>query len=370
VLPGYTRGRVFGLAIGSAGVTLLIASVIHDFVLATSLAALIGMFSGMAWIIGYTLIGHEVEDRLRGRIFAFVLSSVRIMLLLTIAIGPGLAGVLGSHSVKVGESSRLRFSGPGLTLLIGGLLALLVSYYATSRTTRSRMRLRDIVRRRVMRTGLARHREHAGLFVTVDGLDPLATAGYAALVARTLREHGYVTTETGEPTDSAIGRRVAELLAPHAEGDVEPETAALLSAADRAEHVAGTIRPALDRGDIVVCDRYVLTSLATHGGGRGADVMRIRSVNAWSTGQLAADLALVVLDSAAALEGEDVDVAAAASTLLEAVDADPDKCILCPATVPDALPAPVLDRLLRLTRTRAAGLAQAKPAPNPGGGAR
>src|SRR5581483_744936 len=186
-----------------------------NFVLAVLLAALIGMFAGMAWIIGYTMIGHEVEDRLRGRIFAFVLSSVRIMLLLTIAIGPVLAGVLGSHSFKVGESSRLRFSGPGLTLLIGGLLALLVSYYATSRATRSRMRLRDIVRRRVMRTGLARRREHAGLFVTVDGLDPLATAGYAALVARTLRGHGYRVSETGEPTESAIGRRVAELLAPH-----------------------------------------------------------------------------------------------------------------------------------------------------------
>jgi dTMP kinase len=362
VLPGYTRGRVFGLAIGSAGVTLLIASVIREYVLAALLAALIGMFAGMAWIIGYTLIGHEVEDRLRGRIFAFVLSSVRIMLLLTIAVGPVLAGFLGSHSVQVGPSSRLRFSGPGLTLFIGGLLALAVSYYATSRATRSRTRLRDILRRRLLRTGMGRRREHAGLFVSVDGLDALATARYAALLSGTLRGKGYVVTTTGEPTESAIGRRVAELLAAPA-GDVEPETAALLSAADRAEHVAATIRPALDRGEVVVCDRYLLTSLALHGGGRGADVARIRSVNTWSTGELLPDLTLVVAGGQPPYDA-DLDVDAAANTLMEAADADPDKCLVCPADVPDVLPAAVLDRLLRLTHTRASALAKARPAPH------
>jgi dTMP kinase len=365
VLPTQPRSRVFGLAIGCAGIALLTMSVIRDFILADLLAAAVGLFAGMAWIIGYTLIGHEVEDRLRGRIFSFVLSSVRIMLLLTIAVGPVLAGRLGSHSIPVGES-KLRFSGPGLTLLIGGVLALGVSYYATSRATRSRTRLRDLVRRRVIDKGVGQRRERSGLFLTVDGVDPAATARYVTLLAEALRSRNLVVTETTEPTDSPVGRRIDELLRALAvaDGSVEPETAALLSAADRAEHVAGVIRPALERGEALVCNRYLLTSLAVHGGGRGADVDRIRQVNGWSTGDLAPDLTLVVPDPGDGVDRlvhdfGDVDFDAVHRTLLEAADHDPDRYIVCPDPEPAALPAAVLERLQRLIDARASVLATA-----------
>jgi dTMP kinase len=367
ILPTYTRSRVFGLAIGSAGIALLIMSLIRDFILATGLAALVGAFAGMAWIIGYTLIGHEVEDRLRGRIFAFVLSSVRIVLLMTIAVGPVLAGLLGSHSIKVGDESSLRFSGPGLTLLLGGILALVVSAYATSRATPSRTRLRDLLRRRVISSGIARRRaDHLGLFVSVDGVDPVVTAGYSTLLVEAIRARQLQVTETAEPTDSPIGHRVAELLrGTSGAGDddgVEPETAALLSAADRAEHVAWVIRPALERGEVVVCNRYVLTSLALHGGGRGADVDRIRAVNSWSTGGLLPDLTLVVegvADTGFVLTGafEDLDEEAVDRTLVEQADADPDRYVICPAEIPAGLPAEVLDRLHRLIDARASLIA-------------
>ena len=361
ILPAYTRSRVFGLAIGSAGVSLLVMSLIRDFILADFLAALVGLFAGMAWIIGYTLIGQEVEDRLRGRIFAFVLSSVRIMLLLTIAVGPVLAGRIGSHSLRIGEDEHLRFSGPGLTLLLGGLLALGVSYYATSRATRSRTRLRDIVRRRLVTRGMGELRERTGLFVTVDGVDPVATAEWAKLLADALVARHLVVTRTGEPTDTEVGRRVDELLRAFAVADdaLEPETAALLSAADRAEHVASTIRPALERGEAVVCDRYLITSIAVHGGGRGADVDRIRQVNGWSTGDLLPDLCLVVPNVGEGLGPgfHEIDLAAVEAALLEAADADPDRCILCPEIAPPALPNRVIERLQRLIDAGAAVLA-------------
>jgi len=361
ILPAYTRSRVFGLAIGSAGVTLLLMSLIRDFILADFLAACVGLFAGMAWIIGYTLIGQEVEDRLRGRIFAFVLSSVRIMLLLSIAVGPVVAGRLGSHSIRIGEHAHLRFSGPGLTLLLGGIVALCVSYYATSRATRSRTRLRDIVRRRLVDRGMGELRERTGLFVTVDGVDPLATAAWAGLVADALRARHLVVTRTGEPTDTPVGRRVDELLRAFAVADdaLEPETAALLSAADRAEHVAGTIRPALERGEVIVCDRYLITSIAVHGGGRGADVDLIRQVNGWSTGDLLPDLTLVVPAVGDGLGPgfDEVDLAAVEAALLEAADADPDRCILCPESAPSRLPERVVVRLQRLIDARASVLA-------------
>jgi len=366
VLPAYTRSRVFGLAVGGAGISLLTMSVIRDFILADILASSVGLFAGMAWIIGYTLIGQEVEDRLRGRIFAFVLSSVRIVLLLSIAVGPVIAGWIGSHSIPVGEDARLRFSGPGLTLLVGGFVALGVSYYATSRSTPSGTRLRDLARRRLLERGVPGPQERTGLFVTVDGVDPAATARWAALVTDALRARRLVVTETCEPTDSAVGRRIDELLRALAVADdaVEPQTAALLSAADRAEHVANVIRPALVRREAIVCDRFLLTSLAVHGGGRGADMDRIRQVNAWSTGDLLPDVTLVVPGMGggkdALVHGFDaVDLDAVREALLDAANADPDRCITVPGDVPAALPGAVLERLQRLIDARASVLARA-----------
>jgi dTMP kinase len=361
ILPGYTRSRVFGLAIGSAGVSLITMSFVRDFVLAVGLAALVGMFAGMAWIIGYTLIGQEVEDRLRGRIFSFVLSSVRIMLLLSIAVGPVLAGAFGTHRLVINDDASVTVSGPGLTLLCGGVLALIVSYYAASRATRSQMRLRDIVRRRLIRSGMARRGEHAGLFISVEGIDPAATSGYTALLSTAIRERGFAVTITGEPTDSPVGRRVAELLRAGPSSDVEPETAALLSAADRAEHVATTIRPALERGEVVICSGYVLSSLAVHAGAQGADVQRVRSINSWSTGELLPDLSVV---AAEADENATDDPIRAA--LLDAADEDLDRCVVCPEAVPDKLPADVASRLRRLIGSRGSAIAASKPKTSPG----
>ena len=378
VLPAFPRSRVVGLAIGGAGVTLLVMSLQRDFILADALAGVVGMFAGIAWIVGYTLIGAEVEDRLRGRIFAFVLSSVRLTLLLTIAVGPVLAGALGSHSFSVGDQSRFSFSGPGLTLLIGGVLALGVSFYSSSRAGKSSARLRDLVRHRVVNSGLApRHPAYAGIFISVDGTDADATAGYAALIVAELRVWNLLVTDTAEPTDSPTGRRVEELLLGavgdgDAAGGLEPETVALLSAADRSEHVTSLIRPALQRGEVVVCDRYTLTSLALHGGGRGADVDRIRAVNVWSTGGLQPDLTVVVDDDPSESPGspgrdrggwltgatDDLDDAAARLTLLTEARNDPERFVVCRAAASDALPPTVTERLARLVEMRGALIAQ------------
>jgi dTMP kinase len=360
VLPSFPRSRVFGLAIGSSGVALIVMSILRNFILATGFAALVGLFAGMAWIIGYTLIGQEVEDRLRGRTFAFVLSSVRIMLLLTIATGPVLAGLFGSHAIRVG-SNYLRFSGPGLTLLLGGVMALLVSLYAASRSVQTPTRIRDLLRRRLVSTALDdRRTEHqSGLFLVVEGADPAATRAYATQLAEFVHNGNYRFLITSEPTDSPTGRRVRELLTTSTpeSASVEPETAALLSAADRSEHVAAVIAPALQRGEVVICERYVLTSLAVHGAGRGADVERIRSVNLWGSSGLQPDLGLVV-DAAPPEDGElaggygDVDREAVRQLLVDEAATNPDRYVLCPPEVPRELPVEVRNRLVRLMAAR------------------
>jgi dTMP kinase len=353
-LPSITRGRVFGFAIGGAGGTLLVASLMRDFILADVLAAFIGLFAGVAWIVGYTMIGHEVEERLRGRIFAFVLSSVRLTLLATIAIGPNLAGLLGSHSIEIGENVYLQFSGPGLTLLAGGVVALLVSWYATSRATPTRIRLRDVIRRRLARSGIARGVDHAGLFVTVDGLDPVATAAYVELVCSAVRARQLSVATTAEPTQSATGRRVRELLdSGGSDRAVAPETIALLAAADRSEHVTSVIRPALDRGEVVVCDRFVLSSTVRHAG-LGADLDRLRGLNDWSTGGLLPDVGLVLDDPSGDPELQQV--------LRDQADLDADRYVICPVPVPETLPSGVVERLSQLIDERTS-LINAQPLP-------
>lgn len=328
VLPRLSRARIFGLSIGAAGLTLIGAAFIRDFILAVTFAAAIGFFAGMAWIVGYTLIGQEVEDRLRGRIFAFVLSSVRLTLLASIAVGPNVAGAIGTHGIDIGDS-RLILSGPGMTLLIAGLLAFLASWYASSRATPGRTRLRDLARTLVLRTGLARRLDHKGLFITVDGVDAEVTAAYARLLADAVRARGLSLTETAENAP--------------AEGDgIEPETAALRSAADRSEHVNAVIRPALVQRQVVISDRYVLTSLAVHGAGAGADIERIRGVNAWSTGELQPDLGLVVPSGSPEVR----------QALRDEVGLNPDRYVACSGEVPRQLPAAVLARLNQLIDVR------------------
>ena len=115
------------------------------------------------------------------------------------------------------------------------------------------------------------------------------------------------------------------------------------------------IRPAIERGEVVVCDRFLITSLAAHGAGRGADVEQIREVNAWSTDAMVPDLALVLVDP-------DVFEPVGYALRSEA-EMNPDRCLICPPDVPDVLPAAVITRLQRLVDARRPALADAAAQP-------
>jgi dTMP kinase len=344
ILPTVPRRSLFARSIGLAGVALLAMSVLQDFVLATGAAFLVGLFAGVSWIIGYTLIGFEVEDRLRGRVFAFVISSVRIVLLLAVAVGPGLAGLLGTHDLRFGELV-LTLSGPGLTLLIGGVIALLVSAYAVRQVAprgRSHTRPRDVLRLLWGSSDiLSASSSGVGLFVVVEGADRDLTRRYTADLARVLREGGRPVVATHEPSDTALGRQVRRLLYPPTpepaaggSGDGEDRsvaayTAALLAAADRAEHVATVIRPALGRREVVVCNHYVDTSIAFHGAGQGLDADRIFRTSLWATRGLLPDLTVVV-DSPVTAGPADADADAVRAAFLAQAEAAPDRYVVVP----------------------------------------
>jgi dTMP kinase len=129
------------------------------------------------------------------------------------------------------------------------------------------------------------------MFVTLEGPEGAGKSTVQALIAERLRADGREVLTTREPGSGDIGAAVRDVLL-HG-GSLEPLTELFLFLADRAEHVAKTIRPALKGGVIVLCDRHADSTVVYQGYGRGLDVERLRELNALATGGLKPDLTLL-----------------------------------------------------------------------------
>jgi dTMP kinase len=142
----------------------------------------------------------------------------------------------------------------------------------------------------------------AGLFVAFEGGEGVGKTTQARLVAIWLRELGYDVVSTHEPGATKLGMRLRALLLDTAHAGMSPHCEALLYAADRAEHVAKVIDPALERGAIVITDRYIDSSLAYQGAGRGQAIADIARLNSWATDGREPDLTILLdMDPAAGL---------------------------------------------------------------------
>lgn len=135
-----------------------------------------------------------------------------------------------------------------------------------------------------------------GVFITFEGGDGAGKTTQLSLLEGWLQELGLTCERTREPGGTPVGERIRTLVLAHGQGEVDPRTEALLFAASRAAHVAQRIRPALRAGRIVVCDRYIDSSVAYQGVGRELGAGQVASLNAWATEDLQPDLT-VVLDA-------------------------------------------------------------------------
>jgi dTMP kinase len=135
-----------------------------------------------------------------------------------------------------------------------------------------------------------------GVFVVLEGGDGCGKSTQAQRLVGRLRDLGREVVATREPGATEVGAAIRSLVL--GGGDLDPRAEALLIAADRAEHVAEVIRPALERGVVVVSDRYIPSSLAYQGVARGLGVDEIARLSDWATGGLVPDL-VIVLDVAA-----------------------------------------------------------------------
>jgi dTMP kinase len=302
VVPTFSRRRLLSISIVAAGLCLALLALIPHMVAAVLITLVIGMWAGIAWVTGYTLLGLEVADELRGRTFAFVQTLVRGTLVLVLAVAPLLAAAFGRHRIHVTDAMTLTYNGAAITMLLFGLLASIlgVAAYRQMDDRRGVSLLADL--RAAFRHEPvgpprdSRRDQDKGFFLALEGGEGVGKSTQARMLADWLRAKGHEVVTTFEPGGTPVGQRLrTELLGVRAEGgSLSARAEALLFAADRAEHVATVIRPALARGAIVVSDRYVDSSIAYQGAGRELEPSDVARVSRWATDGLRPDLTVLL----------------------------------------------------------------------------
>jgi dTMP kinase len=256
----------------------------------------------MAFLSGVTLLGTEVGDEIRGRVFAFIQTSTQVALLLTILLSSVVVGLGGSRRLLGMQVSSTR-----ILLLAAGLYGVAAGVIAFRQMDDKKgvALLPDLVasiRGRplpvpggaaaVIATG------RLGRFIVFEGGEGAGKSTQVGLLSNWLAGQSREVLVTREPGGTAVGAQIRSLLLAGGAlsgASLSPRAEALLYAADRADHVATVVRPALQRGTVVVSDRYVDSSLAYQGAGRTLPVDEVGWLSRWATDGLRPDL-VVLLD--------------------------------------------------------------------------
>jgi dTMP kinase len=133
-----------------------------------------------------------------------------------------------------------------------------------------------------------------GIFITFEGIEGSGKSSQISSLAKALKESGYGVVTTREPGGCPIADAIRSIVLDPANRDLDPKAELLLYAAARTQHVAEVIRPALAKGQIVLCDRYVDATYAYQGGGRSLDVNLIGSLNQVASDGINPDLTLLL----------------------------------------------------------------------------
>ena len=292
LFSGLSRRRLFAAGLVGSGIGLAGLALIQQIEIATLIAILLGFCAGASWVSGYTLLGLEVPDAVRGRTFAFVQSAVRTVLAVTLAVAPFVAGAIGRRTVTVGDRS-LSYNGAALTMLIAAILAGGIGLVAWRQMDdRPGVPFWRDVRRSFGKTpGVY---PTTGLFIALEGGEGAGKSTQSALLVTWLQERGHEVLLTREPGATELGKTLRQIVLDPATGDISHRAEALIYAADKAEHVESVIKPALKAGAVVITDRYVDSALAYQGSGRDLEIADVERVNRWATEDLRPNLTILL----------------------------------------------------------------------------
>ena len=132
------------------------------------------------------------------------------------------------------------------------------------------------------------------MLITFEGAEGGGKTTQITLLAQFLQQQGFSVSTTRQPGGTDIGRQIRHCLHDVNNTAMTAEAEILLYAADRAQHVGEFIRPALARGEVILCDRYTDSTMAYQGYGRGLDLETLKWVNNFATGGLQPDLTILL----------------------------------------------------------------------------
>ncbi|MFF3325809.1 dTMP kinase [Streptomyces sp. NPDC002889] len=295
VLPSLSRRRLLALALASTGIGLLAMGLVPDTATVLFIAAIAGFSAGVAAATGHTLIDQETEEFRRARINEHLQAVVRVAIALAAIAAPLLSAAIGPHRLASGDFV-FAHGGAAFTLMLVGALLLPVAVIVLAKTDdRSGVPLR-----RDLGDALRRGADPAqapaanGFFIAVEGGDGAGKSTQVEALAQWIRAKGHEVVVTREPGATPIGKRLRSILLDVSSAGLSNRAEALLYAADRAEHVDSVVRPALERGAIVISDRYIDSSVAYQGAGRDLSPTEIARISRWATDGLVPNLTVLL----------------------------------------------------------------------------
>ena len=295
VFAQFSKRRIFGAALTISSFFLILLALITNLVLAIFITIILGAFAGVSWVSGFTMLGLEVADEVRGRTFAFVQSLIRISLVLVLAISPVIAAAIGRHTFKF-ENFEVTYNGAAFTMLAAGIIGVTVGIisYRTMRDRPTVSLWSDIVAASRGELGGITGASHSGVFISFEGGEGSGKSTQTQLLKTFLEGKGEKVLLSREPGGTPLGKKLRDILLDNQTGNISPRSEALMYAADRAHHVYSLIRPTLAAGEIVITDRYLDSSVAYQGAGRILQPAEVARISRWATENLAPNLTIVM----------------------------------------------------------------------------
>ncbi|WTC17443.1 dTMP kinase [Streptomyces cellulosae] len=295
LLPSLSRRRMLALTLAFTGLALLAAGLVPDVTSVLLILALAGVGAGMAANIAHTLLDQETEEQRRSRVTEHLHAVVRVYVGLGAVVAPVIAAAIGPHRLENGKFV-FAHGGAAFTLMLVGALLLPVAALVLAKVDdRSGVPLRQDLRDALLGgDDPAPAPAGTGFFIALEGGDGAGKSTQAEALADWIRSKGHEVVLTREPGATPVGKRLRSILLDVSSAGLSHRAEALLYAADRAEHVDTVVRPALERGAVVISDRYIDSSVAYQGAGRDLSPTEIARINRWATAGLVPNLTVLL----------------------------------------------------------------------------